>query len=110
MNDTSPGCAAAFSDARPTIRLQFVGFWDGFDPHDNFFTRLLGGRYRLELCDDPEYIIFAYVGKRRRDYRRYDCVRIFYTGENIPPDWSVCDWASRPKTGRCRRVADRQRR
>jgi hypothetical protein len=93
VNDSSPGFAATFSDARPTIRLQFVGFWDGFDPHDNFFTRLLGGRYRLELCDDPEYIIFAYVGKRRRDYRRYDCVRILYTGENIPPDWSACDWA-----------------
>ena len=77
----------------PTIRLQFVGFWDGFEPHDNFFTRLLGRRYRLELCDDPDFVIFSYVGKRRRDYRRWDCVRIFYTGENISPDWSACDWA-----------------
>ena len=77
----------------PTIRLQFVGFWDGFDPHDNFFTRLLGRRYRLELCDDPDFVIFSYVGKRRRDYRRWKCVRIFYTGENIAPDWSACDWA-----------------
>ena len=77
----------------PTIRLQFVGFWDGFDLHDNFFTRLLGRRYRLELCEDPDFVIFSYVGKRRRDYRCWNCVRIFYTGENIEPDWSACDWA-----------------
>jgi len=81
------------SDALPVVRLQFAGFWDGFDPHDNFFSKLLGSRYRIELCDDPDYVIFAYVGQRRRDYRRYDCVRIFYTGENMPPDWSQCDWA-----------------
>ncbi|MFM8703887.1 MAG: glycosyltransferase family 10 domain-containing protein [Planctomycetia bacterium] len=80
-------------ESHPTIRLRFIGFWDGFDPLDNYFTRLLGRRYRLDLRDDPDYVIFAYVGKRRRDYRHYDCVRIFYTGENIPPDWSACDWA-----------------
>ncbi len=77
----------------PTIRLRFVGFWDGFDPLDNYFTRLLARRYRLDICDDPDFVIFAYVGRRRRDHRRYHCVRIFYTGENIPPDWSACDWA-----------------
>jgi hypothetical protein len=80
-------------DRRPVIRLQFAGFWDSFDPADNYFTRLLSRRYRLELCADPDFLIFAYVGRRRRDYRRYDCVRIFYTGENIAPDWSACDWA-----------------
>ena len=85
--------AAARSADLPTIRLQFAGFWDGFDPHDNFFTRLLKRRFRLEISDDPEFVIFAYVGIRRRDYRHWNCVRIFYTGENIQPDWSACDWA-----------------
>ena len=93
MSDSGPGCPAVFGETLPTIRLQFAGFWDGFDPRDNFFTRLLGRRYRLEISDDPEFVIFAYVGKRRRDYRRWNCVRIFYTGENIQPDWSACDWA-----------------
>ena len=92
MNEAGTGSPAVFGEARPTIRLQFVGFWDGFDPHDNFFTRLLVRRYQLELCDDPDFVIFSYVGKRRRDYRHWNCVRIFYTGENIEPDWSACDW------------------
>ena len=93
MSDSSPVPSALEGVRLPSIRLRFVGFWDGFDPHDNYFTRLLGRRYHLELCDDPDFIIFSYVGERRRDYRRWNCVRIFYTGENIPPDWSACDWA-----------------
>ena len=95
MPIAQPDCHAARTPCAelPTIRLQFAGFWDGFDPHDNFFTRLLGRRYRLELCEDPDFVIFSYVGKRRRDYRRWNCVRIFYTGENIEPDWSASDWA-----------------
>jgi len=80
-------------DQRRTVRIKFVGFWESFDTRDNFFTRLLEPRYRLELCDDPEYVVYAYVGRRRKEFLQYDCVRIFYTGENLPPDWQACDWA-----------------
>lgn len=82
-----------FPDRRPPIRIKFVGFWDSFDADDNFFTRLLAPRYRLQPCDDPDYIVYAYVGRRRKEFLRYDCVRIFYTGENLRPDWNACDWA-----------------
>jgi len=81
------------ADPRPPIRIKFVGFWDTFDPRDNFFTRLLARRYRLEICDEPDYVVYAYVGRRRKEFLRHDCVRIFYTGENLPPDWQACDWA-----------------
>ncbi|MCX7412774.1 MAG: glycosyltransferase family 10 [Planctomycetia bacterium] len=77
----------------PLIRLKFVGFWDGFDTHENVFTRLLARGHRVEICDDPDFIIYSYIGRRRRDFFQYDCVRIFFTGENIPPDWNACDWA-----------------
>lgn len=80
-------------DQRRTVRIKFVGFWDSFDTRDNFFTRLLEPRYRLEICDDPEYVVYAYVGRQRKEFLQYDCVRIFYTGENLPPDWQACDWA-----------------
>jgi len=76
-----------------TIRIKFVGFWDDFDTRDNSFTRLLSARYQVEICDDPDYIVYAYVGKRRKEFLDYDCVRIFFTGENLPPDWNACDWA-----------------
>ena len=81
------------SDPRPAVRLGFTGFWDAFDPHDNFFTRLLAPRWRLEIVDRPDFLIHSCIGRRKHDHRRHDCTRIFYTGENVPPDWHSTDWA-----------------
>jgi len=81
------------ADQRPVVRIAFAGFWDDFDPRDNFFTRLLASHYQLVQTSEPDFVIHAAIGKRRKDYRRYDCVSIFYTGENRPPDWATTDWA-----------------
>jgi hypothetical protein len=80
-------------DARPVVRLGFAGFWDDFDPHHNFFTRLLARRWRLEIHDRPDFLVHSCMGRRKHDHHRHDCVRIFYTGENVPPDWHSTDWA-----------------
>ncbi|MFM7205305.1 MAG: glycosyltransferase family 10 domain-containing protein [Planctomycetaceae bacterium] len=79
--------------ALPRVRIGFAGFWDSFDPRDNYFTRLLSRRYALEVCERPDYLIHSCIGKGRHDHRRFDCVRIFYTGENVPADWLSTDWA-----------------
>ncbi len=76
-----------------TIRLGFAGFWDSFDPRDNFFTRLLSRRYRVEVCDRPDFLIHSCIGRGRHDHLAHDGVRIFFTGENVPPDWHSTDWA-----------------
>ena len=81
------------ADQRPVVRIAFAGFWDDFDPRDNFFTRLLAPHYQLVQTSEPDFVIHAAIGKRRKDYRRYDCASIFYTGENRPPDWATTDWA-----------------
>ena len=78
---------------RPTIRLRFVGFWDGFDAADNFFTRLLRPHWHIDQDSDPDFILYTTVGSRRKDFLAYDCTRIFFTGENVGPDWLNCDWA-----------------
>jgi hypothetical protein len=78
---------------RPAVRIGFAGFWDDFDPRDNFFTRLLGRRYDVTVCDDPDFLIHSCVGRRRHDHRRHDGVRIFFSGENVAPDWHSTDWA-----------------
>ena len=78
---------------RPVVRIGFAGFWDGFDPHDNFFTRLMAPAYRLEVVDRPDYLIYSMVGAGRRDHWKHDCVKIFFTGERLAPDWHACDWA-----------------
>ena len=78
---------------RPPLRLGFAGFWDTFDPRDNYFTRLLARRYDVIVCERPDFLIHSCIGKGRHDHRRHDCVRIFYTGENVPADWLSTDWA-----------------
>ena len=78
---------------RPVVRIGFSGFWEGFDPHDNFFTRLLGEAYRVEVVDRPDYLIYSMVGSGRRNHWTHDCVKIFFTGERLAPDWNACDWA-----------------
>jgi len=85
---TSPATAA-----RPSLRIGFTAFWDDFDPKDNFFTRLLARRYDVVVCDDPDFLIHSCVGHRRHEHRRHDGVRIFFTGENVAPDWHSTDWA-----------------
>lgn len=78
---------------RPTVRIGFAAFWDDFDPRDNFFTRLLGRRYDVVVCDQPDFLIHSCVGRGRHDHRRHAGVRIFFTGENVAPDWHSTDWA-----------------
>ena len=80
-------------DPRKTVRLRFVGFWDGFDPHDNVFTRLLAPHWRIDQDSEPDFILYTTVGGGRKEFLKYDCTRIFYTGENVGPDWLNCDWA-----------------
>ena len=75
------------------LRVGFAGFWEGFDPRDNVFTRLLARRWRVEVCERPDFLVHSCIGRGKHAHRRHDCVRIYYTGENIPADWSSTDWA-----------------
>lgn len=77
-------------DDRPVKRIRFADFWPGFDPLDNWFTRLLARRFRLEHVDRPDFLVYSCFG---REHLEHDGVRIFYTGENRAPDWLTCDWA-----------------
>jgi len=88
-----PVPSTAIVAERPTVRVRFVGFWDGFDPRDNFFTRLLEPTWRLDFDSPPDYVVYSAIGSRRKEFLAYDCTRIFFTGENVGADWLNCDWA-----------------
>ena len=72
------------------IRIRFVDFWDDFVPQDSLFYQLLAEHYDIELSDEPDYIFCSVFGE---EHLRYDCVKIFYTGENQCPDFNLCDYA-----------------
>ena len=75
---------------RKKIRLQFADFNPAFDREHNDFIRFLRERYEVELTDHPDYVIYSVFGYQHLDY---DCIRIFYTGECVVPDFNECDYA-----------------
>lgn len=76
------------------IRIGFVDFWKGFDPQKNCLTDMLirmYGRKNIEIVDkDFDFLFFSCFGYRNL---KYDCVKIFFTGENRVPDFNICDYA-----------------
>lgn len=73
-----------------TIKIKFVGFYGAFNPEDNTITNILRERYNVIIADDPDYLFYSNFNK---EYIKYDCVRIFYTGECLVPDFNLCDYA-----------------
>ncbi len=79
---------------RQKIKINFEDFWH----HNSFATiqkenpifKLLSARFDLELSKEPDFLIYSCFGK---NFLKYNCVRIFYTGENIRPNLNECDYA-----------------
>lgn len=76
---------------KKTIRINFVDFWGGFNPWDNYFVNLLKDDYNIEISNTPDYLFFSIFGNQNQYYG--NCKRIFYTGENIPPPMHMVDYA-----------------
>ena len=75
---------------KKTIKIKFSGMGGKFDPQNNFISNILKKYYTVELSDNPDYLIYSVNSS---DYLKYNCVRIFYTAENIVPDFNICDYA-----------------
>ncbi|WP_300440071.1 glycosyltransferase family 10 [Christiangramia sp.] len=74
-----------------TIKIWFTDFYKGFDAERNYFYSLLSDMYVIELNQkNPDYLIYSCYGN---DYLNYDCIRIYYTGENLVPNFNLCDYA-----------------
>lgn len=74
-----------------TIKIYFTDFSQDFIIKDDYFYKTLSKKYKIILDkDNPDYLIYSCYGF---DYLRYDCIKIFYTAENIRPDFNLCDYA-----------------
>jgi hypothetical protein len=73
------------------LKLWFTDFWPHFDLTGNVLVRLLREQYEVQFSRrHPDLIFYSVFG---RQHRQYTCPRVFYTGENQRPDWSMCDFA-----------------
>ena len=73
------------------IKIYFEDFWDSFDKNDNFVTKILQKEYEVIVDHNPDYLFFSVFGYSHLKYR--NCVKIFYSAENIEPDFNLCDYA-----------------
>ena len=72
------------------IYIKFVDFAKDFDPLNNDFLCILKKHFNVCFSDSPEYLFYSCFGN---EHLKYDCIRIFYTGECIVPDFNICDYA-----------------
>lgn len=72
------------------IKVKFVDFWYGFIPSCNYFHILLSQSYEVKVSDNPDILIYSVYGK---EYLKYSCIKVFYSAENIRPDFNGCDYA-----------------
>ncbi len=72
------------------IRIDFCDFWKYLDKQDNFFYNLLRERFDLTICDRPDFLIYSNNGQV---HRHFNCTKIYYTHEPIPPNFKECDYA-----------------
>ena len=74
------------------IKIDFCGFWDGFNKTENLLSDILKELYEIEISEHPDFLIVSVFGQPF-SYTNYDCVRILDTGEPLSPDFSVFDYA-----------------
>lgn len=73
------------------VRIDFVDFWDNFEIEDFYIYDILKEKYEVIIdSKNPDYIFYSCFGYK---HLKYDCIKIFYTGENIRPDFNICDYA-----------------
>ncbi len=72
------------------LKLKFVDFADDFTDKDNFFLNLLIKFYEVDISDNPDILFYSNFGYKHLKYR---CKRIFYSGENIKPNYLFCDYS-----------------
>lgn len=76
-------------DSSP-IRVHFADFGDMKGVADRILD-ILGKKYSIVLdAKTPQVLFYSVFGIT---HTKYDCIRVFYTGEDIDPDFTFCDYA-----------------
>lgn len=73
------------------VKIFFTDFWGDFDFEDNIFVNVLKDKYEIEITDrNPDILFYSVFGW---EFRKYNCLRVFFTGENIRPKMDQCDFS-----------------
>ncbi|WP_022768256.1 glycosyltransferase family 10 domain-containing protein [Butyrivibrio sp. NC2007] len=80
------------------ITIGYTDIYPGFDPTNNIIYNCLKDRYDVKIADtaalesssEVQYLFYSASDNR---YLDYNCIRIFVTGENLFPNFNLCDYA-----------------
>jgi len=72
------------------IRIDFCDFGTNFSKTDFYLYRVLQERFEVELCDQPDFLIYCCGGQT---HRLHSCVKIFFSGESDIPNFLECDYS-----------------
>ena len=74
------------------IKINFCDMSRDFNPKKNMFVDIILEYFMgFELSKTPDFLIYSCFGTEHHKYR--NCVKIFYTGEAITPNFNECDYA-----------------
>ena len=77
---------------KKTIKIDFCDFWTSFNKENNQIYNELKKHYRIEISDNPDFLFYSCFGGKHLNYQ--NVTKIFFTGENILPNFNECDYAS----------------
>jgi hypothetical protein len=79
------------------MKLSFSDFWGGFQHTNNFFADLIKTiNPKMEVIPlgrETDILIYSCFGSNHYTTDRSRTKKIFYTGENIRPNYSECDYS-----------------
>lgn len=75
------------------ISVKFVDMSPGFEPNHLPVWGTLLDLYDITLSDEPEYLFYSCFSSEHLDPKYDGCIKICWLGENITPDFDLCDYA-----------------
>ncbi len=73
------------------IKVFFTDFWEDFDKQNNEFVEALKPNFDIEISSNkPDIIFYSWLGD---NYKYFNCLRIYYTPENLKPKYRECDYS-----------------
>lgn len=75
-----------------SIKVYFCDMYKDFNKEENLFVDILRKQYdEVVLTEQPDFLFYGPFGI---DHHKFNnCVKIFYTGEAIFPNFNECDYA-----------------
>lgn len=77
---------------RKVIKVNAIDFFRGFNVEDCLFVELLRKHFDVQITEDADYVFYSVFGEKHWAVPDR-CVKLFFTGENLMPDFNACDFA-----------------